>query len=108
MAQELDENKITELARRQEQRADLLTVYIDTWATLVWRGHIRIVLGEELYGRDIYRYAILMDLGNAEALARDILKRVQRQKERESEADNKKQNDSPNSSDITSVASDHP
>ena len=69
--------------RRRDARALLPAVYIDTWSTLIWSGHMRITLGEWLGEDPSYRGAFIMELDDAERLARHILRRAQRQRERD-------------------------
>jgi hypothetical protein len=63
---------------RQEARAAMPAVFVDAWATLTWRGHIRIVLGEWLLRKNNYRTAVVMELDQAKEFAEDLLERVQK------------------------------
>ena len=80
-----EENEQTILARKQrvEARAALPAVFIDTWAFLSWRGHVRISLGEEVGESDQYRFAFLMELDQAEQFAHHVLRIVARRRENE-------------------------
>jgi hypothetical protein len=70
----------------RELRANLPAIYVDTWATVTWKGHVRIVLGERLYKMDMYRSAFVMELSEAESFATHLLRVIQRRREREKEA----------------------
>ncbi len=63
------------LQARRVARAELPATYIDTWSTLIWKGHIRITLGEWIAGNPNYRGAYLMELDDAKVFAENILKR---------------------------------
>jgi len=65
------------LEARREARAAIPAVYIDTWATLTWKGHIRFVLGEWVGEQPHYRAAFLMELEDAKRFARQLLRRVE-------------------------------
>jgi hypothetical protein len=67
----------------RELRATLPAIFIDTWSTLTWRGHVRISIGERLYKRDVYRSAFVMDLEDAEDFAEHLLKVIRRRRQRE-------------------------
>jgi hypothetical protein len=70
---------------RREARAALPATYIDSWATLIWPGHIRIVLGEWLAKKVNYRAAYVMTLGEAKAFAEELLERVAKQEKEDAE-----------------------
>ena len=71
------------LESRREARAALPAVYVDTWSTVIWKGHMRIVLGEHVADDPHYRAAYVMELEDAKKLAQHILRRVQRQYDRD-------------------------
>jgi hypothetical protein len=71
------------LQARRDRRAALPATYVDTWATLIWKGHIRVVLGEWIAREPYYRAAYLMELDDAEKFANALLERVARQRERD-------------------------
>jgi hypothetical protein len=53
------------LQARREARAELPATYIDTWSSLIWKGHIRITLGEWVAENPNYRGAYVMELDDA-------------------------------------------
>ena len=65
-----------EVHARRTRRAELPATYIDTWATLTWRGHIRFAVGEWLAGDANYRAAFVMELEDAKEFAETLLKRI--------------------------------
>jgi hypothetical protein len=69
------------LQARRDARAAIPTTYVDTWATLIWKGHIRIVLGEWLNKNPQYRAAYVMELEDAKSFAETLLKRIKEQQE---------------------------
>jgi len=71
------------LNARREARAAIPATYVDTWATQIWKDHMRIVLGEWLSGGPHYRAAFVMELDDVQKLAEHILRRVQRQRQRD-------------------------
>lgn len=75
-----EEPKPKTLASRQRARAAVPAFFVDTWAILRWSGHLRIVLGESLYGESNYRAAVVMELDEAERFALHILERVAEQR----------------------------
>lgn len=82
--QETDEDsELVALTARREARASIPATYVDTWASQIWKGHLRLVLGEWLSGGPHYRAAFVMELEDAEGLARHILRRAERQRERD-------------------------
>lgn len=88
------EERERSLQRRRRDRAALPAPFIDDWATLTWEGHVRITLGEFLYGNPNYRFALVMDLGSAEEFAEDLLRIVRDRKNK----DKQKQGNSKDSS----------
>ena len=66
----------------REARAELPATYIDTWSSLIWKGHIRIALGEWITTNPKYRGAYVMELEDAKMFAEHLLKMVQIQQER--------------------------
>jgi hypothetical protein len=63
--------------REQDERvregvAALPAVYVDGWFTTTWRDHIRIVLSETLYDTDQWRFAFVMEWGDAEKFVTHI------------------------------------
>lgn len=78
-----------EMAKKvaQEERASIPAIYVDTWTFLPWKGHVRMVLGEELYQGDYYRGAFVMELNDAERFARHLLRVIERRKARDTEID---------------------
>jgi hypothetical protein len=91
MGDEPEDIKLTADDEARELRAGLPAIYVDTWATLTWKGHIRIVLGETLYRHDQYRAAFMMELEDAERFGRHLLRAVERRRARESEEEKKDQ-----------------
>ncbi len=74
-----------ELEEEEERiaRAGVPAIYIDTWFLTTWRGHMRITFGETVSKVDSYRSAIVLELRDAEKLAQQMLRMVQRRKARE-------------------------
>jgi hypothetical protein len=68
------------LARR-EARAAIPAVFVDSWATLTWYGHIRIVMGEWLVRKNNYRMAFVMELEQAKEFAEDLLGRIEKRQQ---------------------------
>jgi hypothetical protein len=73
------------LVARREARAAMPATFVDTWSTVIWPGHMRLVLGEWLYGGPQYRAAFVMELDEVERLANELLERVQRQRDKDAE-----------------------
>ena len=71
----------------RELRANLPATYVDTWSTVTWKGHIRITLGEYMYGKDNYRAAFIMELEDAERLARHLVRAIERRRAREQKSE---------------------
>ena len=70
---------------RAEARAAVPAIFVDSWSTLIWPGHIRIVLGEWLMRKTNYRAAFVMTLEDAKDLAEIILKQVAVQQKEDAE-----------------------
>jgi len=68
--------------RRSIARAQLPALYVDTWGTHTWVGHIRIALGEAFGGETgtVYRSAFVMTLDDAESFATDLLEYVKKRR----------------------------
>jgi hypothetical protein len=88
--QESDEPSTAEDIAR-ELRANLSAIYVDTWVTLTWKGHVRFVVGERLYRKSHYRSAFVMELDDAEAFARHLLGAVERRRTKDTERTKKDQ-----------------
>jgi hypothetical protein len=69
--------------RRRDARAAVPALFVDTWATLTWRGHIRIALGEWIRDDPYYRGAYVMELEEAEKLANFILQEVKERQQKD-------------------------
>ena len=63
-------------------RSGIPAIYIDTWFLTTWRGHMRITFGETVSHIDAYRSAIVLELRDAEKLAKQMLEMVARRKAR--------------------------
>jgi hypothetical protein len=87
MADEQDEPISPErekiLEARREARAALPAVFVDTWSTLTWKGHIRTALGEWLVGEPHYRLAFVMSLDDAKEFAEALLRRIVARQEKD-------------------------
>jgi len=85
MSDSEDEDSQHEEARlaRSAARAALPAIYIDSWSTLTWTGHIRIALGENMPTGDVYRSAVVMTLSDAENFAQHLLGSIERRREKE-------------------------
>jgi hypothetical protein len=68
---------------RKEARGELPAVFVDTWGFVSWRGHLRITVGEEIGDTDIYRFAFLMELTDAEKFAKHILRVVEKRRSKD-------------------------
>jgi hypothetical protein len=68
---------------RSAARAALPAIYIDSWSTLTWTGHVRIALGENMPTGDVYRSAIVMTLSDAESFAQHLLGSIDRRREKD-------------------------
>ena len=79
MADEEDQ----EVERERLRQRDLPSVWIDTWSTLTFKGHVRVSLGEEFAEGAFYRSAFIMDLDQAEAFALHLYGAVQKRKAKE-------------------------
>jgi hypothetical protein len=78
-----EEEEEAEYEPRHEARAALPAVYVDTWATAVWSGQLRLILGEWLGKQPHYRAALVMELKDAKKLGRSLLRRVAAQEEKD-------------------------
>lgn len=72
-------------AARDQSIASIPAIFIDTWHTLTFAGHVRLTFGEIYGDTNNYRTAIVLDLDDGEALARHLLRVVQRRKARDKE-----------------------
>jgi len=61
------------LAARGRARAALPATYVDTWYTLTWKDHIRIVFAEWLEDDPYFRAAFIMELKTAKEFAEELL-----------------------------------
>lgn len=73
-----------------EAIAQLPAMYVDTWYLTTWRGHMRIALGEQFADlQNQYRLALVLELNDAESLARGILRGIERRRKKDAESDEK-------------------
>ena len=86
MSKESESKERAAREARREARAALPAVFIDAWATLTWKGHIRIALGEWLVDEPRYRAAFVMTLEEAKDFAEDLLDRIEARQERDAKA----------------------
>jgi hypothetical protein len=98
MAEDTDEAAIKaaaeEKAARDRAIAAVPALFIDTWHTLTFEGHVRVTFGE-MYGEtDNFRTAIVLDLDDAESLGQQLLRVVKRRRARDKERAAKAQEDS--------------
>lgn len=68
--------------RDYEAMARLPAVYADTWYVITWKGHLRMTLGED-FEKPHYRAAFVLELDDAERLAKHILRSVERRRKRD-------------------------
>ena len=71
------------VAARQEARAALTATFVDSWATLTWKGHVRIVFGEWLAKKPNYRAAFVMQMEDAKEFAEDLLEQIRNRQEKD-------------------------
>ena len=72
---------------RAEARAQIPSTFVDTWTTLTFRGHIRLVLGETFATGDQYRAAFVIPLDEAQELAEHIMRVVERRRAKDAATD---------------------
>lgn len=78
---EEDEGK---LGIEREAALALPAVYVDTWFLSTWRGHIRITFGEATRsGADRYRFAMVLEQQDAQVLAKQIQRMLDRREEKD-------------------------
>ena|ERR1700722_15640644 len=87
MAEEADQapatNELTEEdAREQREMAGIPAIYVDTWHLYTWTGHMRITFGEIFGDIDSFRSAVVMEIDDAERLANQILRMIERRRAR--------------------------
>ncbi len=78
----ISEERQAAIEARRKARAALPAVYVDTWATLVWPGHLRFVLGEWVHGGPNYRGAFVMEFHEVERFANALLDIIKQERER--------------------------
>ena len=62
--------------------ADVPAAYVDTWHLYTWSGHMRLTFGE-IFGDLVgYRSALVLGLDDAEKLARQMIRIIERRKAR--------------------------
>ena len=61
--------------------ADISAIYCDTYYINVWTDYLRMTFGESFEEKTYYRQAVAMPIGQAEALANDILSLVKAYRE---------------------------
>src|SRR4051794_15158187 len=71
------------MAARRARRAKLPTIYVDTWSTLTWKGHIRVVLAEWMNDEPNYRAAFLMELEDAKKFAEYLLEIIEEREKKD-------------------------
>jgi hypothetical protein len=77
--------KATEKEAKDRAIAAIPALFIDTWHTLAFAGHVRLTLGE-IYGKtDNFRTAIVLDLDDAEALGEQLIRVARRRRRRDLE-----------------------
>jgi hypothetical protein len=76
-------SKNADRERRELERAQLPAIYVDTWASLAWKDHIRIILGEGFRSGPQYRAAFVMTWADAELLGSYLLETVAEQREKD-------------------------
>ena len=81
-----DQSKEDAPKEEQLQAALLPATFIDSFWLTIWQGHIRFTFGENLVGKTWYRSGIVMEIEDAEALAKDITTLVARFKSRAKES----------------------
>jgi hypothetical protein len=87
------EAEAKEKAARDRAIAAIPAVFIDTWSTLSFTGHIRITFGEIYGGTNNFRSAIVLDLDDAESLGRHLIRVAERRRARDKEREARPQED---------------
>ena len=75
--------RAAEKVERDRAIAAVPALFIDTWSTISFTGHVRVSLGEIYDGRDNFRAAFVLDLDDAENLGRQLIRSAQRRRERD-------------------------
>jgi hypothetical protein len=74
-----------EKAERDRAIAAVPALFIDTWHTLSFTGHVRVTFGEIYGDTDNFRTAIVLDLDDAESLGRQLIRVAERRRARDKE-----------------------
>jgi hypothetical protein len=72
-------------AARDRAIAAIPALYADTWHVYTWTGHMRLTFGEIFRDLDNFRNAVVMPIDDAEALAQQMLRMIERRKKLERE-----------------------